>query len=241
MDRLETLFNSFTHGNPFTSSQTKVAAARCSDLYKVCSSPCSQGYPSYLRVQSHNCPGWLRKCMSKEEALLDGKAEKTKTQTKTELTELWLLEPSQADQTPAASSQKMLYSETSKRYAERFQWPEVAINCMLTTLSSSQLQRSILCAGAGLDSDCSGGAKGFEAAMRYFNIAWARRSWPSELQLNLRPFSVCEKDSRMLNMGSRNLPDTTCKFVDAMDIFSNPNAATLINEADCYEARLFLS
>ena len=77
--------------------------------------------------------------------------------------------------------------------------------------------------------------------MNYFERAWNNRSWPHGMHIDLRARSVWEVDGRMLQMGARNVCPTACKFVDCMDIFSDPNAATSINGADSYQAWLFLS
>ena len=129
----------------------------------------------------------------------------------------------------------------SPDYSKRFQWMDVAINCINSTLSSSQLQRSILCAGSGLDSDCSGGAKSFETAMKYFQVSWMLRSWPPGITVDLLPRSTCEADKHMRRMGGQLLPGTTCQFIDVLDIYSDPEARSLIDQAETYEDKLEMS
>ena len=110
------------------------------------------------------------------------------------------------------------------------------MNCIATTFSPSQVRRSLLVAGAGTDSGCSGGVGAFEIAMQQSESAGKMHGW----ELNLQPFSVCEKDRTMRKMGRAHLPNGCCSFVDAMHIYADPDAHRLIHEAPDYDAKISL-
>ena len=77
--------------------------------------------------------------------------------------------------------------------------------------------------------------------MSYFNASWVRKPWPPGLTVNLLPCSICESDYNMRRMGAQLLPGTTCQFVDALDIYSDPAARSLIDQAESYEDKLEMS
>ena len=136
----------------------------------------------------------------------------------------------------------MAAAGASADYCSRFvDWMNVSLNCICSTLSSSQIQRSLLVAAGGADSDCSGGAKSFEVAMRYYQTTWNRRSWPPGFTIDLLPRSTCESDLPMRRMGSCILPGTTCQFIDVLDIYSDPAARSFIDHEESYEQKLEVS
>ena len=91
--------------------------------------------------------------------------------------------------------------------------------------------------GNGTDSDCSGGIKAFETAMTFVSAAGSRRGFTFDFE----PRSICEKDPVMMRMGCKNLPSSTCRFLDAMDIYADPSAYTLINDEPTYESKFALA
>ena len=122
-------------------------------------------------------------------------------------------------------------------YAAGFEWADVCLSCIQSTLAPSQVNRSVLVQGHGIDSDCTRGAMAFETAMSCLQAAGGRRG----LQLDFTPKAVCEKDQVMLEMASDRLPATTCRFVDATDIFAVPDPYSLINSVSTYEDKFALA
>ena len=72
--------------------------------------------------------------------------------------------------------------------AHRFKFADVCSNCFESWQGRSFIESSLLCHGTGTDSDCTGGAGGWEAGALQLDAAARERNLP----VRLHPKSVSE-------------------------------------------------
>ena len=93
---------------------------------------------------------------------------------------------------PSRLSVAIVPMDASTLLAHRFGWADVVYNCFLSWFGRPWVESSLICRGEGTDSDCSGGAGGWEAGSSQLRVAGTERGLP----IRLRARTVCEKNPK---------------------------------------------
>ena len=72
--------------------------------------------------------------------------------------------------------------------ASRFAWHDTLASCAEIVFGKPRIQRSLLCANGGTESDCSGGLGAWEQATRFVDAGFSRR----HIFVDLGPASICD-------------------------------------------------